>query len=480
MRKTLIILMVSFCVMFVAQAQTGKKKRKVYRTQTGAIIEAPKPLFERRNKRAKPELQKVQSKAQKERVDLEYKSRLELLEEKLMELEEHTADYQPDTIFVYTTLYDTTTVFDTTFIYTNATTTNYDTLIISDSLFITNYDTTTLIKTNFDTLVIRDTTYLHTYDTTVIRDTLWAFATDTVIVYDTSWVFAYDTTFIKDSLWVFAHDSTIVYDTLVVFNNDTVTIHTHSSNFTPDMTDGQRSQFPKWKTLNDAIHARDTGDPTAQEWINQALYEADGNWDLAGEEYLKFQNIYSSAVVKSILNRPKNPNFVGPELKYKSVIFDTLKILSFDTLMIKDTVRDLVKQTHILYDTSVISNQKNVIAELTPPDHELILKFHQNGNVREKGLMKNGKRNGDWTFFDESGNEIRTIKYVMGKIEKDQDMNNQQISDRSAGGLDKNNSDETKLINKSSTAKKPKENILTKLKRYSPIYKIKSEHVTEN
>ena len=50
-----------------------------------------------------------------------------------------------DTIFVYTTLYDTTTVKDTTFIYTNATTTVYDTIVIIDSIYINNYDTTTVL-----------------------------------------------------------------------------------------------------------------------------------------------------------------------------------------------------------------------------------------------------------------------------------------------------------------------------------------------
>ena len=419
--KLLIVAVFAFCVLL--NAQNNSKKRKVYRTQTGALIQAPKPIFAKRDKKSKITLDKVQGKAQKERKELEYKNRLESLESRLAELVEQSNNSQTDTVFVYTTLYDTTTVFDTTFIYTNATTTNYDTVIISDSLYIINYDTTTIVNTNYDTVVVLDTTYLYTYDTTVVRDTVWVFATDTVLVYDTSWVFAYDTTIIKDSTWLFAYDSTIVYDTLLIFNNDTVTIHTHSSNFTPDMADGQRSQFPKWKSLNDVILARDTDDPTAQEWINQALYAAGGDWSKAGDEYLKFQKIYSSAVVKSILNRPNDNKFIGPEMKYRSVVFDTLKILSFDTLIVKDTIRDLVKQTHVKYDTSVINKPKDVIAHVTPPGHELILKFYPNGNVKERGLMKGIKRNGLWIFYDKNGKEIRRITYENGKITIDSDLN---------------------------------------------------------
>ena len=428
--KLLIGVLIVSCVLL--NAQDNSKKRKVYRTQSGVLIQAPKPIFERKNKKSKATLDNVQGKAQKERKELEYKNRLESLESRLTELIEQSNNSQNDTVFIYTTLdtvfiyttlYDTTTVFDTTFIYTNATTTNYDTVIISDSLYIINYDTTTIVNTNYDTVVVLDTTYLYTYDTTVVRDTVWAFAIDTVVIYDTSWVFAYDTTTIKDSTWVFAYDTTVVYDTLVIFNNDTVTIHTHSSNFTPDMADGQRSQFPKWKSLNDVIRARDTDDPTAQEWINQALYAAGGDWSKAGDEYLKFQKIYSSAIVKNILNRPNNNKFIGPEMKYRSVVFDTLKILSFDTLIVKDTIRDLIKETYVKYDTSVINKPKDVIAHVTPPGHELILKFYTNGNVKERGLMKGTKRNRLWIFYDENGKEIRKTTYENGKIIIDSDLN---------------------------------------------------------
>tara|TARA_B100000029_G_scaffold433364_1_gene446166 strand:- start:2820 stop:4205 length:1386 start_codon:yes stop_codon:yes gene_type:complete len=424
MRKTLIVLMISFCVMLFAQSQSKKQKRKIYRTQTGAIIEAPKPLFDRGTKKSKPTLKSVQSKAQLERMELQFQDDLETLKSRIDELYE-TAENRPiDTVFIYTTtaLYDTVTVYDTSFIYTNATTTVYDTVVMIDSVYINQYDTTTIIQTNMDTVVVLDTSFVFNYDTTYVRDTVWAFARDTTYVYDTSWVFAYDTTVIRDSLWLFAFDTTFFYDTLRIFNNDTVTIHTHTSGFAPDMSVGERSKFPKWNTLDDAIRARDNGDPTAQEWINKAIYEAGGNWTLASDEYKKLQKVYSSDLVKQILYQPDNSR-IGPEMKYRSVVFDTLKIVTFDTTVVKDTVRDLYKQTYVKFDTTKIANRKDIIARVTPPGHELILRYHTNGNVRERGLMKDSKRNGLWTFYDKNGKEIRKTTYKNGQITTDKDLN---------------------------------------------------------
>ena len=55
MRIVQITLSLFLCVILIAQEETKTKKRKVYRTQTGAIIEAPRPLFERSDKKEKTE-----------------------------------------------------------------------------------------------------------------------------------------------------------------------------------------------------------------------------------------------------------------------------------------------------------------------------------------------------------------------------------------------------------------------------------------
>ena len=61
-QKTLVF---SLCAFLYAQDETKTKKRKVYRTQTGAIIEAPRPLFERSVKKdkAEPRIKPDKSKA---------------------------------------------------------------------------------------------------------------------------------------------------------------------------------------------------------------------------------------------------------------------------------------------------------------------------------------------------------------------------------------------------------------------------------
>ena len=53
MRNVQKTLALSLCVILMAQEETKTKKRKVYRTQSGAIIEAPRPLFERSDKKEK-------------------------------------------------------------------------------------------------------------------------------------------------------------------------------------------------------------------------------------------------------------------------------------------------------------------------------------------------------------------------------------------------------------------------------------------
>ena len=145
------------CASLLAQDDNSKKQRKVYRTQTGSIIEAPRPIFEREAKKKKSEpriktLEKSKALARTKRVETTYRNELDSLKSTVSELllqskelqknyEEKLSQSQSDTVFIYTTLYDTTTVKDTTFIYTSATTTNYDTVVVIDSIYINNYDT---------------------------------------------------------------------------------------------------------------------------------------------------------------------------------------------------------------------------------------------------------------------------------------------------------------------------------------------------
>ena len=53
MYKVKYTLLFFFCSLILAQEQQNQVKRKVYRTQTGSIIEAPQPLFERAKEKVK-------------------------------------------------------------------------------------------------------------------------------------------------------------------------------------------------------------------------------------------------------------------------------------------------------------------------------------------------------------------------------------------------------------------------------------------
>ena len=411
-------------------AENDVKRKKTYRTQAGTIIRPPQPILEKNKSNSKQDhvvsknrkKQNSLSKRMKDADDLKnLMTEIETLKSQLNTLSGMVQVPRVDTVLIFNTMYDTLTIMDTTLLYTNATTTIYDTTVIYDSLYIYRYDTTTISNTLFDTLVVLDTNYVYTSNTNYVKDTMWVFASDTLMVFDTAWVYAYDTTFIRDSLWIFAFDSTTIYDTLSIFNNDTVTIHTYSRNFTPVISDGVLSQFPKWQTLDDAIKARNAGDKNAQEWINQALFEANGDWTKAGDAYLKFQNLFSTSEMKGMFRNSNDPTLIGPEFKYRSVVFDTLQILTYDTTVIQDTIRDLVHQTLMEYDTLVIDDPKRVIEFATHPGHEMFIRYYGNGNIRERGMTKDDKRNGSWIFYDDVGNVVRKVKYDMGKIVFDND-----------------------------------------------------------
>ena len=54
MQNVIYLLFLIFAFKLSAQDESGHAKRKVYRTQTGSIIEAPQPLFERARKKLHP------------------------------------------------------------------------------------------------------------------------------------------------------------------------------------------------------------------------------------------------------------------------------------------------------------------------------------------------------------------------------------------------------------------------------------------
>ena len=94
--KTLIV---SLCVLLSAQEETKTKKRKVYRTQSGSIIEAPKPLFKRTNTKPDSKSSKTTSKnatalARTKKVESSYRNELDSLKSKVQLLLKQSSQLQ--------------------------------------------------------------------------------------------------------------------------------------------------------------------------------------------------------------------------------------------------------------------------------------------------------------------------------------------------------------------------------------------------
>ena len=108
----------SLFVLLLAQDNDSSKKRKVYRTQSGSIIEAPRPIFERAEKKKKSEpriqsTEKSKALARKKKVETTYRNELDSLKKTvsklLLQSKELQEDYkeklsqsQSDTVFIYT------------------------------------------------------------------------------------------------------------------------------------------------------------------------------------------------------------------------------------------------------------------------------------------------------------------------------------------------------------------------------------------
>ena len=85
------VFLFSLCLVAQAQDDTKKNKRKVYRTQSGSIIEAPKPLFERKEFEKKPKREKTindmpRALARTKKVESTYRNELDSLKSTVLRL----------------------------------------------------------------------------------------------------------------------------------------------------------------------------------------------------------------------------------------------------------------------------------------------------------------------------------------------------------------------------------------------------------
>ncbi len=63
-----------------------------------------------------------------------------------------------------------------------------------------------------------------------------------------------------------------------------------------------------------------------------------------------------------------------------------------------------------------IYNKGKVINEQSRQKIKPFISYHNNGRIKEKGMLKNGKRNGEWLLYSTRGKLIRTTSYLNGEI----------------------------------------------------------------
>jgi antitoxin component YwqK of YwqJK toxin-antitoxin module len=63
-----------------------------------------------------------------------------------------------------------------------------------------------------------------------------------------------------------------------------------------------------------------------------------------------------------------------------------------------------------------IYDHGKVLSEQSPHKIKPFLSYHDNGRIKEKGVMKSGQREGEWLLYSKRGKLIRTTHYLDGEI----------------------------------------------------------------
>ena len=63
-----------------------------------------------------------------------------------------------------------------------------------------------------------------------------------------------------------------------------------------------------------------------------------------------------------------------------------------------------------------IYDHGKVLSEQSPHKIKPFLSYHDNGRIKEKGMMKSGQREGEWLLYSKRGKLIRTTHYLDGEI----------------------------------------------------------------
>ena len=63
-----------------------------------------------------------------------------------------------------------------------------------------------------------------------------------------------------------------------------------------------------------------------------------------------------------------------------------------------------------------IYDKGKIVHEQSPGKVKPFVSYHDNGRIKEKGMKKNGKRDGEWLLYNKNGKIIRTTQYLSGEI----------------------------------------------------------------
>ncbi len=63
-----------------------------------------------------------------------------------------------------------------------------------------------------------------------------------------------------------------------------------------------------------------------------------------------------------------------------------------------------------------IYDKGKVVHQQSPGRVKPFVSYHNNGRIKEKGMKKNGKRDGEWLLYNKNGKLLRTTQYLSGEI----------------------------------------------------------------
>lgn len=62
----------------------------------------------------------------------------------------------------------------------------------------------------------------------------------------------------------------------------------------------------------------------------------------------------------------------------------------------------------------IVNSESAYAIPLTPQKDSTVITYHENGEIKEKGSYKKGKKHGKWATYNANGALIKLVKYKKG------------------------------------------------------------------